>query len=290
MLSLAIAVIVGLAIGIGIALLRSLYDTRIHGAAEASALTHAPVLGTVPTHRARGNKHSMAAMDIWSDASEAYRRLRTNVRVLGLSGPRKSIVVSSALPGEGKTVIVANLGIAFAQAGYRVALVDANLRNPDLARVLGVPSTKGLTDVLSRKMTLVDALQPWEEGRSLPLSILACGRPPVNPSELLGSEAFISVLAELEQMHDVVIVDSSSLLPFTDAAILAQMTHGIVLVTRVGWTRSDQVSSAVEELRLMDAPIIGVVLNRSSEGAVATTAKAARPNEHPPERAPVTPV
>ena len=262
-LALAIAAFVGLVLGIGIAILRSLFDTRIRSASDASYVAEAPVLGNVPNHRANV-KGSLAAVDVSSAAGEAYRRLRTNLRVLGRDGGRKAFVVSSALPEEGKTVIVANLGIAFAQAGYHVALVDGDLRKPRLADTLGLSSKVGLTNVLTRGMPLDAALQRWGEG--LTLSLLASGPLPDNPSELLGSPEFASVLGELERAYDIVIIDSPALLLVTDAAILAQVASRVLLVTRQNSTRADQLRSAVDDLRVIDTQILGVVLNRSRKG------------------------
>ena len=187
LLDLAIAMFVGLAVGIGIATLRSFFDTRIRNASDASSLAEAPVLGSVPKHPKTLRKRPLVAADASSAASEAYRRLRTNLRVLGRDGGIKSFAVSSALPEEGKTLIVANLGIAFARAGYRVALVDGDLRQPGLAAMLGLSPTVGLTNVLTREMPVDAALQRWGEGQSLSLSLslLASGPLPSNPSELL---------------------------------------------------------------------------------------------------------
>jgi capsular exopolysaccharide synthesis family protein len=266
-LDLAIGALLGLVLGIGIAALRSSFDTRIRSASDASYVAGAPVLGDVPNH-GKPAKRPLAAMDVSSAASEAYRRLRTNLRVLGADGGHKAFVVSSALPEEGKTLIVANLGIAFAQAGYRVVLVDGDLRQPRLADTLGLSREVGLTDVLTRNVPIDAALQRW--GEDLSLSVLASGRLPRNPSELLGSNAFAAVLGELEQRHDVVIVDSPAILLVTDAAILAQATSRVVLVTRLNSTSAEQLSSAVEDLRVIDAEIVGVVLNRSRRGSAST--------------------
>jgi succinoglycan biosynthesis transport protein ExoP len=257
-LALAIAAVLGLAVGIAIATLRTLFDTRIRSASDASHLADAPVLGSVP-NLGRRRKRSLAAVDVSSAASEAFRRLRTNLRPR--EGERKAFVVCSALPDEGKTLIVANLGITFAQAGYRVALVDGDLRRPRLATTLGLTPKVGLTDVLTRDTPLDSALQKWGEGMSL--SLLASGTLPGNPSELLGSQAFVAVLAELEHRFDIVIVDSPALLLVTDAAILAQVTSRVVMVSRVNSTRAQQLTSAMEDLRVIDTRIVGVVLNRS---------------------------
>ncbi len=177
-------------------------------------------------------------------------------------GEHNALVVTSALPGEGKTSIVANLGVAFAQAGYSVALLDADLRTPGLAAALGLSSATGLTNVLVDGMPIASAIQEWGSGEAS-VSVLATGPIPDNPSELLDSLGFISALRELERTHDVVIVDSPALLPVIDAAIIAQSTSQALLVARFGSTRTGQLDAAVDHLRAVDAHIVGVVLNRS---------------------------
>jgi succinoglycan biosynthesis transport protein ExoP len=261
-LDLVIAAFVGLALGIGITSLRWFFDTRIRSAADATSLADTPVLGRIPRHASRGRKRPLVATDALSPAGEAYRRLRTNLRVRPAHGEHNAVVVTSALPDEGTTSIVANLGIAFSQAGYSVALLDANLRNPGLAAVLGLSATPGLTNVLVDGMPIESAIQRWSGGGAS-VSLLASGPVPGNPSELLDSLGFISALRELERTHDVVIIDSPALLPVIDAAIIAQSTSQALLVARFGSTRTAQLDAAVEHLRAVDAHIVGVVLNRS---------------------------
>src|SRR5207245_4869465 len=136
---------------------------------------------------------------------------------------------------EGKTLIVANLGIAFAQAGCRVVLVDADLRRPKLAKLLGLSSTVGLTNVLVENVPVLDALQTWQD--ELPLEVLSSGQQPPNPSELLGSQRFASTLSTLTDRADLVILDAPAVLPVADAAILGRVTSGVILVARVASTR-----------------------------------------------------
>ena len=181
--------------------------------------------------------------------------MRTNIRIgQGL----RSLVVSSAVSSEGKSTVVANLGIAFAQAGYRVVLVDANLRRPALARMLGLSSGGGLSDVLVGKIDVQDAVQKWRPG--LALGVLTSGAPQPNPSELLGSQRLAAALEALTQQADVVILDSPPLSEFTDAAVLAKMTSGVLLVTGLGSIHAEQLEDAAESLRAVDANTLGVVL------------------------------
>jgi succinoglycan biosynthesis transport protein ExoP len=257
---LAFGVLAGLVLGILGAVLREALDKRIRGEDDAAAIAGAPVLGSIVEDPDADSRPLIVVNDPFSLRAEAYRRLRTNLGVLSVDHSLRSFVVSSAVPSEGKTLVVANLGIAFAQAGYRVVLVDADLRLPKLAEVLGLSSTVGLTNVLVDDVPVEAALQIWPDG--LPLQVLGSGPHTPNPSELLGSQRFATVLEQLTDRADVVILDAPALLPFTDAAIVARMTSGLILVTRVASTRTDQLQTATESLRAVDERVVGVVLNR----------------------------
>jgi succinoglycan biosynthesis transport protein ExoP len=259
-LYLALGVLLGLVLGIAVAVPREVFDRRITDDDDAAAIVGAPVLGNIARDKHAHSEPLVVDDDPFSPRAEAYRRLRTNLRALSVDNNLKSFVVTSAVAHEGKTLIVANLGVAFAQAGYRVILVDADLRRPQLAEMLGLSSTQGLTNVLEGELSVDAALQTWRDG--LPLRVLGSGPTPSNPSEMLGSERFAGVLSLLADSADVVLLDASALLPVTDAVILARMTSGLILVTRVGSTRADQVEEALQSLRAVDEHVLGVVMNR----------------------------
>lgn len=261
-LFLALGALLGLALGIGGAVLRETLDKRIRGAAHAAAIAVAPVLGQIADDPNANRRPLILVDDPSSARAEAYRRLRTNLSVLSANHGLRSFVVSSAVAAEGKTLIVANVGIAFAQAGYRVVLVDADLRRPKLAELLGVSSEVGLADVLAYGVPVEEALQAWRG--DLPLEVLTAGGPPPNPSELLGSERLAAALDALTNRADIVILDAPALLPVSDSAILARVASGVILVTRVGSTSTDQLASAAASLRAVDQRALGVVLNRLS--------------------------
>jgi polysaccharide biosynthesis transport protein len=258
-LYLGLGALLGLMLGIGAAVLREAFDKRIRDEDDAKAIVGAPVLGSIARDKHARNRPLVVVEDPSSVRAEAYRRLRTNLRVLSVDNDLKSFVVSSAVASEGKTLVVANLGVAFAEAGYRVILVDAHLRRPRLSEMLGLSGTHGLTDVLEDELPVRAALQTWRHG--VPLEVLSSGPPPPNPSEMLGSERFGTVLSILTESADVVILDAPALLPFTDAAILARMTSCLLLVTRVASTRVDQIEAAAQSLRAVDERVLGVVVN-----------------------------
>lgn len=260
-LYLGFGLLLGLVLGTGGAVLREALDDRIRGEDDAAAIVGAPVLGSIAEDPDAETRPLIVVDDPLSLRAEAYRQLRTNLRVIGIDRGAHSFVISSAVPSEGKTLIVANLGIAFAQAGYRVVLVDADLRRPKLTEYLGLSSTVGLTNALVDNLPVDVVLQTWHHD-GLPLEVLGSGPQPPNPSELLSSQRFATVLGVLTDRVDLVLLDAPALLPVTDAAILARVTSGMILVARPASTRTDQLEIATQFLRAVDEKALGVVLNR----------------------------
>jgi capsular exopolysaccharide synthesis family protein len=259
-LYLAFGVLFGLAIGVAGAVLRDVLDRRIRSDADASVTASAPVLGRIAEYRK--TRPLVTVDDPLSAAAEGYRGLRASLRALGAEHEIRSFVVSSAVPSEGKTDVVANLGVALAEAGERVVVVDANLRSPRLGERLEVESSIGLTDLLQSKWPVELALR---EHATAPLEVLASGSPRPNPSELLDSDAFDEVLQALTDSFDFVIVDTPALLSVADAAAVARRVSAAMLVARAGSTSSDELQAARKSLRAVDARALGVVLNRVRE-------------------------
>jgi polysaccharide biosynthesis transport protein len=259
-LTLVLGGFLGLVLGLGGAVLREALNRRIRSEDHAATVADAPVLGSIVEDPHADTRPLVVVDDPASVAAEAYRRLRTNLRALSADRHVRSFVVSSAVASEGKTLITANLGIAFAQAGARVILVDADLRRPALTDVLGLPSTVGLSTVLAEELPVEASLQTWREG--LALEVLASGWQPSDPSELLESARFAAVLESLTQRADLVILDAPALLPVADATILARLTRGIVMVASLASTRTEQLDAAARALDAVDAQLLGVVLNR----------------------------
>ncbi|MFW8745217.1 CpsD/CapB family tyrosine-protein kinase, partial [Mesorhizobium japonicum] len=192
-----------------------------------------------------------------SARAEAFRSLRTNLQFLDVEGGPRSFVIASAIPEEGKTTTAANLAIAIAQSGARVAVVDADLRRPRLAGYLGLEGAVGLSDVLIGRVPLTDALQPWG---NVPLMVLPAGTRPPNPSELLGSRAMELLLQVLEREFDTVLIDVPPLLPVTDGALLAKQTRGALLLVAAGRVRRDELAGAIRALENVDAHLSGLIL------------------------------
>lgn len=250
--NIALGIILGALIGLGQALLRSVLDTRVRHSDDIESVTNKPILATVG-HISKNQDASEKRAH-----SEAYRRLRTNISFMGLGGERRtSFVISSSVPGEGKTQTSVSLARVLAQAGETVLLIDADLRRPQVAQRMQLDSELGLTDVLTRRGTLADLAIP----ASTNLWVLPAGTIPPNPSELLGSEAMAKLLNLVEREFDYVIIDTPPVIPVTDAVVLASQTGGIILVTRSGITRRNQISESIEILDAGNATVLGVVLN-----------------------------
>lgn len=249
--------LLGLGLGVSAAVLREILDRRVRDDEDAGAIAGAPVLGHIP-HDADADARPLVVVDDPdSPEAEAYRRLRTNLRAITIDRGQRSLLIASAVAGEGKTLIAANLGFAFAQAGHRVTLVDADLRRPTLSRLLGLEPEPGLSEVLSG-----DALYEVMHRELGPgMEVLTSGTLPPNPSELLASDIFGTLLDGLSRRSDIVIVDSPALMPVSDAAVMARVTDLVLMVARVSSTRTEDLETAAESLRTVGKPPVGAVLN-----------------------------
>ena len=199
-----------------------------------------------------------------SPDSEAFRSLRTNIEVASRDKPVKTILVTSPEPGTGKTMVAANLAVVFAQKGMRVLLVDADLRRPQIHRVMNLRNRVGLSDLLLESQTIFDVGQKVKDIESL--TVITSGSLPINPAELLGSIKMERLLKELGETMDVIIIDSPPTL-VADAQILATNVDGVILVIQPEKTLKDEIKATVELLTYADARIIGVVLNRISRNS-----------------------
>lgn len=255
---LTLAGLLGLLLGLGLALLRALTDRTIRDGATLARLASAPLLGEIPFDATARTNPLMVGEAARSPRAEAIRKLRTNLRFVDAEEPARVIGVTSPVQGEGKTTLACNLAIALAEAGWQVLLVDADLRRSRLSRYLRLDPGPGLTDVLIGDLDPEDAVQPWGD---LPLLVLPAGSVPVNPSELLGSRSMAELLLHLRGMADIVVVDTAPLLAVADGVVAAVQTDGVLLVTRYGRTSRARARAAVAALRGVDARLLGCVLN-----------------------------
>lgn len=257
--NLLLGMLIGLALGIALALVRSTLDTRIRGEADLRKVTSAPLLGGIAFDVDATKKPLITQCAAQSPRAESFRQLRTNLQFANVAGEAKSVLITSSLPGEGKSTTATNLAIALAEAGQAVCLVDADLRRPMVNDYMGLDRYAGLTTALVGKADLTDLLQPWGSDN---LHVLTSGEIPPNPSELLGSVSMQAVIEALENQFDVVIIDAPPLLPVTDAAVLSQHVGGVVIVVGTQKLRSQDLQKSVNALNLVGSNTLGVVLNR----------------------------
>lgn len=256
--NLGLGLVLGLLLGAGIAILRHTLDTSVRSAAAVEEITGAPVIGSVPFDKTAGGAPLLSDIDPYSPRSEAFRVLRTNLQFIDPDAEEKVFVVTSALPGEGKSSTTINLALALTENGNRVAVVEGDLRRPRIAEKLGLVGAVGLTTVLVGRSSLNDALQTTIHDR---LEVLTSGKTPPNPAELLQTRAMSNIIAELRENHDFVLIDAPPLLPVTDAAIIASKVDGAILVVRHGETSHEQVRIAADRLASVDGRLIAAIVN-----------------------------
>jgi capsular exopolysaccharide synthesis family protein len=256
--NLAVALVLALLLAFGSLVLRDLVDTTVKSPESLQEAAKGPMLGIVGYEKDARRHPLIVRADGTSTRSEAFRTLRTNLQFIGVDKQPRSLVVTSCLPNEGKSSVSANLAIALAQAGWRVILVDADLRRPSIPGYLGIEGSAGLTDILIGTAEPADVVQTW--GRQ-GLSVLPSGPIPPNPSELLGSQQMRRLLAQLVDDYQMVIIDAPPLLPVADAAALAAVCDGALLVAKYGRTRREHLGRATEMLSSVNARLVGTVLN-----------------------------
>lgn len=257
-INLALGLLIGLALGVGAAVLRETLDTTVKGKDDLQRITGATPLGIIAHDPDVAKRPLVVQIEAQSPRAETFRQLRTNLRFVDVDRPLKTVLVTSASAEDGKSTTSCNLAITLAQAGVRTILVEADLRRPRVADYMGLEGAVGLTSVLTGLSTLDEALQPWGLNA---MWVLASGPLPPNPSEILGSHQMGELLKTLEDRADVIVFDSPPLLPVTDAAVLARQVDGAVLIVRHGRTRREQVTRALEALQGVDARLLGTVLN-----------------------------
>ena len=267
LLNVLIAVLLSLLLVAAVIMLLAYLDDRVQTPEAAEDLTGLPTLGTVLTMTGKDGDRSeiyRLATLVYprSAAAEAYRTMRSNVDFTSVDAPLRTLLITSAVPGEGKTVTAANLAIAFAVSGRRVLLIDADLRRPSLHKIFDLPNAQGLTNLLQSDQVSLEALV--HSNLHERLKVLTSGPLPPNPAELTGSERMRRVVERLKSTADLVIVDSPPLQAVTDAAILSSYMDGTLLVIDSSKTHRSTIRQAREALAKANARVIGVVLNRVS--------------------------
>jgi capsular exopolysaccharide synthesis family protein len=258
-----VALVLGLAIGAGLALLLGYLDDSVKTPDDVSQLLGLPFLGMVPDVSRDADKPGPAlpvcARDPQSAVAEAYRVVRTALLFAGPASGGRAFVVSSANPGEGKTTTLANLAVSLAQNGAKVLAVDADLRRPTLIGHFGLEPGPGLAEVLGGEAAVDTALRATEVPN---LKVMGSGKVPENPAELVGSDAFRSFLEAQRRAFDWVLIDAPPVLAMADAPVLSSLADGVVMVVWSEHCSRPALKRALEQVRVVEARLAGVVLNK----------------------------
>ena len=263
--TIALALIAGVALGIGIVFLRERLDESLRSREDLEAHVSAPVLAIVPkvrNWRNRNDAYLVTVEEFDSAASEAYRTLRIGLMFASTVPGSSVFLITSAEAGEGKSTTTANLGVAHAAAGKRVIVVSADLRRPRLDAFLRTRSSQGLTNVLAGEVDLEKALRTVKGAPNLRL--LPSGPIPGNPAELLSSYAMVELIARLREQSDVVLMDAAPVLAVSDAIALSARVDGVLLVADANTSRRRSIAQAARMLRQVNANIVGAVLGNAS--------------------------
>jgi len=274
--NLMFAAVLGLATGVGLAFLKEGMDNTVRTTEQAQMISGLASLGMIPlgtkTVREGPNSKRLVVASSneaelvtlakpQSQMAESYRALRTSLLLSNLGAPPKVIMVTSALPQEGKTTTSMNCAVVLAHKHARVLLIDADLRRPSIHRNLGIAPHVGLSNVLTGGK-LADAITHTSNGHGLPdFDVLTAGTPPPNPAELLASTNMRDLLVQLRELYDHIVIDTPPALSVTDAVVLSPRADAVVLVIRSGKTSKTALRRSRDILVQVNAKVVGVLLN-----------------------------
>jgi polysaccharide biosynthesis transport protein len=279
---IALAFVLSLAFGVGLALLLDSLDDTLRSTDDVETMLGLPALAVIPsigaiarrrwfpkvsalqTRNGNGNGHAPAKILISSDASplsEAYRQLRTSVLLSTAGRAPRSLLVTSSVPGEGKTTTTVNLALTLAQTGAKVLIIDADMRRPRVHQIFDIENKLGLSGVLSGSMTEADVSKLIDKNAVSNVNVLTSGPIPPNPAELLGSEQMRKLIRACEARFTHVVIDSPPVASFTDSVLLSSMVDSVLLVVHGGKSSRGIVRRARQLLHDVGAKICGVVLN-----------------------------
>jgi len=259
--TMAMALVVGLMLGVGLAIARDWLDQRFHSADDILASLGVPILGMIPQMPGKENlgvRGRKVELEPTSHAAESYRTVRTAIYFGVPDGQAKRIVITSPQSGDGKTTLVSNLGIAMAQAGQRTIIIDGDFRKPMQHNVFELKRDRGLSSVLAGRDPLDAGIQRTKVEC---LDLLPTGPTPPNPSEMLNSQAFADLLENLAARYDHILIDSPPVMPVTDARILGALCDLTILVLRAERSHRKVAGRARDGLLSVGAHILGTVVN-----------------------------
>ena len=282
--NLEFALLIGLVVGVVIAFGLEALDTTVRTPEQAESISGLPILGVIPLQSALGAvtgikkahllqkaprnnigpRPLISHLEPRSEVTEAYRALRTSILLSSVSHPPRSILVTSSVPQDGKTMTCVNIAIVLAQQGKRILLLDADMRRPNIHRAFGLNGQVGLSNILTGSAKVNDAIQASVQPN---LFVIPAGPVPPHPAELLSSPLMQDLLGKWRDDYDHVIIDSPPVISVTDPVILSVKTDAVLLVIRSGQTTAAHVRRTRDLLQSVNAGLLGVVVNAADLGS-----------------------
>lgn len=255
----ALAAVLGLVVGVLIAFVATVSDTKVRNEAALARVTDLPYLGSITRTRRGAPAGLVVVRDPRSHIAEDFRRVQSALAFANVDGQSRRLLVTSASPAEGKSTFSANLAVTLADLGETTLLIDADLRRPKAGELFGLDSSIGLTSVVLGSVELEDAVIPWRESGP---DLLLSGAVPPNSASILTSHAFADVLAGAAEGYDVVVIDSPPVLTVADTNLVAPLVDGVLIVVDASRTSRAQLAATIRTLEGAGASIVGVVLNK----------------------------
>ncbi len=265
--------VLGMIIALGIIFLMDFLDDTYKSLSDFSQSEEVNILGSIRKIKGRKLAHKIVAhLHPYSPITESYRIIRSRIRFKPVDKPTRSIMVTSSMPEEGKSVTIANLAIVFAQANHKTVLVDADLRHPVLHNVFNVSNEAGLGDLLSSpEIKVEDCIRNTSINN---LQILTSGMPLLDPSERLGSARMEEILNELRNVAEIIIFDTPPVLVFADAIVLSRRVDGVIVVIQAGKSKRAAITQTLFDLQNANANLLGSIFNQSPKSDTFSVNKA----------------
>lgn len=260
---IALAGLVGFSLGAGAAYLLDFLDRTVKTTADVERIFNLPVIGYISELMEKENRATYVLKDPNSILAENFRLLRSNIEFFQISKPIKTILITSPNQGNGKTTVATNLALSISQGEQDVVLVDADLRRPAVHKALDLAKEPGLSDLIRNKADIEDVVRNWYGGD---MKVVTAGNIPPNITEVVGSKRIASILGDLRERFEIVIVDAPPLI-IADAYNLASRVDGVILVMEPGQTAEDQARTIKEQLDRSSAHLLGIVFNKISENS-----------------------
>ncbi|HAV76068.1 MAG TPA: hypothetical protein DCX53_01805 [Anaerolineae bacterium] len=258
---IALAGLVGFSLGSGAAYLLEFLDRTIKTTSDVERIFNLPVIGYISEIYENGNNAAYVYENPNSIIAENFRLIRSNIEFFQISNPITTILITSPNQGNGKTTVASNLAISISHGEQDVVLVDADLRRPAIHNVLNITKNPGLSDVIRNKTDIDSVVRYWKEDG---LKVITAGDIPPNITEVVGSKRIASILEELKEKHEIVVIDAPPLI-IADSYNLASKVDGVILIMEPGQTSEEQAMTIKEQLDRSNAHLLGIVFNKISE-------------------------